>query len=183
MKRIMQQVVVVCILAVLAACSGGHKPHASQYANANNRNLVVRDESMPSAQTIGVEEQHAFSERRAKSLRQAAPADQTYYFAFDDSNVNRDNVTSINLQADYLLHHAGARIRLEGHTDERGSREYNVALGWRRAKAVARIMKQLGVSTKQLVVVSYGKERPVAFGANEEAWHKNRRVQLVYERR
>jgi len=79
------------------------------------------------------------------------------------------------------MNHANGRIRLEGYTDQRGSREYNVALGWRRAKSVEKRMQRLGVQPEQLVVMSYGKERPVASGSSENAWQKNRRVHLVYE--
>ena len=75
------------------------------------------------------------------------------------------------------------RITLEGHGDERGSREYNIALGEQRAKSVAGMMKVQGVSENQLQIVSYGEEKPAAFGSDEESWEKNRRVEIVYQAR
>lgn len=111
-----------------------------------------------------------------------APANHTYYFAFDDSEVNARYLDSIKAQARFLLNHPNARLRLEGHTDERGSREYNISLGWGRAKSVAWIIKKAGISSKQIAIVSYGKERPVDASSTPRAWQKNRRVELVYER-
>ena len=80
-----------------------------------------------------------------------------------------------------MVAHPDAKVRLEGNTDERGSREYNVALGWRRAKAVASLMAQQGVAPSQIVMVSYGEEQPVAFGHDKQSYSLNRRVNLVYE--
>lgn len=109
-----------------------------------------------------------------------APHNQVYHFAFDKSHVKSKFVSSIKAQATYLVDHPGAHLRLEGHTDERGSREYNVALGMRRARAVASVLKQNGVSSDQLTVVSYGQEKPADLGHNQQAYWKNRRVHLKY---
>ena len=103
------------------------------------------------------------------------------YFEYDQSSVTEQDIPAIKAQGNYLLSHPGAKIRIEGHTDERGSPEYNIALGWRRAKAVVAVMDQLGVSPKQLNVVSFGKEKPAVSGHDENAWHANRRANLVYE--
>lgn len=113
--------------------------------------------------------------------RLKAPYDQTYYFAFDKFDVDTADVDSINVQASYLVAHPNAKIRLEGNADDRGSREYNVALGWKRAKAVGAILEQQGVAKSQIAMVSYGKEKPVAFGHDENSYRLNRRVNLVYE--
>ncbi len=110
-----------------------------------------------------------------------APASQTYYFAFNRSIVQPGEDKAISIQANYLATHPRARIRLEGNTDNRGSREYNVGLGWRRDQSIARIFEQQGVAPKQIRMVSYGKERPAVMGNTEGAWKLNRRVHLVYE--
>ncbi len=110
-----------------------------------------------------------------------APRDQTYYFEFDSNVVEQHDVGPIKAQANYLVEHPSAKVRLEGNTDERGSREYNIALGLKRCQAVEQIMEQQGVSPDQIAMVSYGKERPVAAGHDEAAWELNRRVHLVYE--
>ena len=132
------------------------------------------------AQTSGIGDQDGFADENSPN-RLKAPYNQTYHFGFDKYDVNQDDVASINVQAAYLLEHAGAKVRLEGNTDERGSREYNIALGWKRAKAVAAILKQHGVEDAQIVLVSYGKEKPVSLGHDESDYSQNRRVDLVYE--
>jgi peptidoglycan-associated lipoprotein len=80
----------------------------------------------------------------------------------------------------YLASHAGTRVRLEGNTDARGSREYNIGLGERRAQAVRRALLLQGATESQLATVSYGAERPAVAGNDEAAWSKNRRVEIVY---
>ncbi|MCH9644266.1 MAG: peptidoglycan-associated lipoprotein Pal [Gammaproteobacteria bacterium] len=110
-----------------------------------------------------------------------APANQTYYFAFDKSNMNSDDAQALRTQANYLATHPKAKIVLQGNTDDRGSREYNVGLGWRRDQSVARIMEQQGVNPSQIQMVSFGKERPAVLGENEHAWSLNRRVNLEYK--
>jgi len=108
---------------------------------------------------------------------------RTVYFMLDSSEVMPDFVPIIAAHAQYLVANPAQRITLEGHGDERGSREYNIALGEQRAKSVANMMKVQGVSENQLEIVSYGEEKPSAFGSDEEAWEKNRRVEIVYQPR
>ncbi len=108
--------------------------------------------------------------------------DQTYYFDFDSADVAYDDVASIDAQASYLSKHRKAKIVLEGHTDERGSREYNVALAERRAKRIAEVLKIDGVKAPQIRIVSYGQEKPAVIGHNESSWKMNRRVHLRFEK-
>lgn len=103
------------------------------------------------------------------------------YFDYDSSQVRSEDVATVNGHAQYLAGSASAKIRLEGHADERGSREYNIALSERRALSVKRLMMFEGARADQIEVVSYGEERPVEFGHNESAWSKNRRVEIIYE--
>ena len=110
-----------------------------------------------------------------------APHNQIYLFAYDDSALASKYVDSVNAQAEYLHSHPNARVLIAGHTDERGSREYNVALGERRANAVAEIISMAGVQRQQMRVVSYGKERPVNLGHDAASHAQNRRVELTYE--
>ena len=105
---------------------------------------------------------------------------QTYNFAFDDSNVSSSYIDSIKKQAEFLQD-KNYKLRIAGHADERGSREYNVSLGWKRAKAIAAYFEQYGVKSDQLILVSYGKEKPLLSGHNPSAWAKNRRVEIFYE--
>jgi peptidoglycan-associated lipoprotein len=113
--------------------------------------------------------------------RMVAPSNQTYYFDFDQNTVLNSDMPYIKQQADYIATHPNAKVRLEGNTDDRGSREYNIGLGWRRDQAVARVMQLEGVKPSQIAMVSFGKEKPAVDGDNEQAWRLNRRVNLVYE--
>ena len=113
--------------------------------------------------------------------RMKAPYNQSYYFDFDGYDAKSEDLESIRVQADYAIVNPSARLRIEGNADERGSREYNITLGWKRAKAVANILKQHGVSSTQIATVSYGKEKPLALGHDEESYGQNRRVDLIYE--
>lgn len=112
----------------------------------------------------------------------ASKAQPYVYFDFDSAVVRSEFSESIDAHARQLLAAPDKRLRIEGHTDERGSREYNLALGQRRADAVAQSLNLLGVPDSRLEVVSYGAERPKAEGSDEDAWAKNRRAALRSER-
>lgn len=163
-SRLSAVVVLSFCISALTACSHFNKS----------------DSKLDETQVSGMGDQDGFANENSPN-RLKAPYNQTYHFGFDKYDVNQDDVASINAQATYLVEHAGAKVRLEGNTDERGSREYNIALGWKRAKAVAAILKQQGVEDAQIAVVSYGKEKPVALGHDESDYSQNRRVDLVYE--
>jgi peptidoglycan-associated lipoprotein len=102
------------------------------------------------------------------------------YFDFDSSEIKGEGAGIVAAHARYLATNPTVRVRLEGHTDERGSREYNIGLGERRAQSVRRALLLQGATETQLSTVSYGAERPVAAGSNESAWQQNRRVEIVY---
>jgi peptidoglycan-associated lipoprotein len=110
-----------------------------------------------------------------------SPQTKVIYFTIDSSQVQPDYVPIVASHAQYLVANPGLRIVLEGNTDERGSREYNIALGEQRAKSVANMMRAQGVSDSQLKIVSYGEEKPAAEGNDESAWEQNRRVEIVYQ--
>ena len=107
-------------------------------------------------------------------------AARTIYFEFDSSEVPESERTTIEAHARYLSEHFGALITLEGHADERGSREYNIALGERRADAVRQLMTLLGATNPQIRAISYGEERSATDGHDESAWQLNRRVEILY---
>ncbi len=108
-------------------------------------------------------------------------ANQKYYFDFDKSDVHQSDMPSVMAQAHYLMSHPSAHIRIEGNTDSRGSREYNIALGERRAVSVANILELQGVGKNQITVISFGDEKPVALGNDESDFAQNRRDDLIYE--
>lgn len=102
------------------------------------------------------------------------------YFDFDKSEIKPEFANIVTSNAQYLTGHSKLRLKLEGNTDERGTREYNIGLGERRAQAVRRALLLQGVAESQLTTVSFGAERPAAEGDEESAWAQNRRVELVY---
>lgn len=108
----------------------------------------------------------------------AAPAERVVYFDFDSFAIRDDFKSLIEGHARVLAREGARRMTIEGHTDERGGREYNLALGQKRAEAVVRSLVLLGVSERQLEAVSFGKERPAAQGSDESAWARNRRAEL-----
>jgi peptidoglycan-associated lipoprotein len=138
--------------------------------------------NVDATQTSGFDDQEGFGNYGFSTAnRMKAPHNQSYYFDFDNYDVKSEDAESIRVQADYAIVNPSARLRIEGNADERGSREYNVTLGWKRAKAVANILKQHGVSSAQIATISYGKEKPLALGHDEESHSQNRRVDLIYE--
>ena len=102
------------------------------------------------------------------------------YFDYDSSEVHPDDRVVVEAHAQYFSRESGAEVVLEGHADERGSREYNVALGERRANGVRDMLRLLGVADHQIRTVSYGEERPSVIGHEEESLSRNRRVEFAY---
>ena len=111
---------------------------------------------------------------------QSALAKRAVYFEYDSYEIAPPGRALIEEHGKYLRAHTGAQIKLEGHADERGGREYNLALGQKRADAVRNAMQLLGVTDKQMEAISFGKEKPMALGHDEESWAKNRRVDVNY---
>lgn len=102
------------------------------------------------------------------------------YFAFDNASVPAAAFETLRAHATYLKNNSNAKVRLEGHSDERGTREYNVALSERRSQSVEKFLRVQGVSAAQIEVVAYGEEKPAAYGSDQLSWAKNRRVELNY---
>ncbi len=109
-----------------------------------------------------------------------ALARNVIYFDFDKSDIKPEYADIISAHARNLSAHPNLKLKLEGNTDERGTREYNIGLGERRAQAVRRALMLQGVAESQLTTVSFGAERPAVEGDDESAWAKNRRVDMVY---
>ncbi len=105
---------------------------------------------------------------------------RTIYFDYDSSQISTEGQSALNAHAEFLSLNPKQVITIEGHTDERGTREYNLSLGERRAQAVADFLMASGVPAQQMKVTSFGEENPVALDHNESAWQLNRRVELIY---
>lgn len=111
---------------------------------------------------------------------QALRENNTVYFKYDSDQILDEYIAVMQAHAQYLRNNPDSRIIIEGHTDERGTPEYNIALGERRARSVARYMQNLGVDVNQLSIVSYGEEKPVNPGHSEASWKQNRRAVINY---
>lgn len=110
---------------------------------------------------------------------QAMAGRDVIYFDTDKYNIDAEDQAALQGQAQYLVQYPTVRATVEGHADERGTREYNLALGERRANAAKNYLVSLGVDAGRVTTVSYGKERPVALGSDEESWAKNRRAVTI----
>ena len=161
----------VLLAAVLAGCSSGVKLN----------DVPVEDKSA-SASGVSDGQGMVTSVLAEKSTGGIGPAGVAHVVFFDyDSYVIRAEARPvIESHARFLQNNKQRKAMLEGHTDERGGREYNLALGQKRAEAVQRALVLLGVPDSQLEAVSYGKEKPAEQGADEAAWAKNRRVEFKY---
>lgn len=120
----------------------------------------------------------SISSGERSTSEQAVLANATVYFEYDSYSLSSKSLQILKSLANLLAENKNLTILLAGHADERGTREYNLALGQRRGEAVAAYLRTLGVDSNRLIVRSYGEERPVALGSNEASWAKNRRVEI-----
>jgi peptidoglycan-associated lipoprotein len=194
--RFINSMLMVAAVVMLAACAKNAAGPESDQASA--RGYAAQGGRGATAYAAGT--RGAIKGRvTPQQLQQVASNTNSIYFCFDNNSVNpaalqplpkdcgliRSQVSSeenalnlVNVYAHYLLKHPRARVRLEGNTDIRGSREYNVALGERRSLSVAQLLEAEGVNPQQIMVVSYGKEKPSDLADHEIAHSKNRRVDL-----
>lgn len=151
MKKIAKILVVASSVALLAACGSSKQAEA------------------PKAETFG-----------GHTVQELQQSYNTVYFGFDRYNIDEQYVPLLNAQAAYLVANPATNVIVQGYTDERGTPEYNIALGQRRADAVKNFLATNGVAPTQLQTVSYGEEKPAVLGHTEAAYAKNRRAVLAY---
>lgn len=172
---------IIAILAVLAGCAG----QVNESAQTSSKVESAEDRAAREArQAEFLANQEAANEaaKTAEQLRNSAmAADTLFFFDFDKSDLKQDALDDLDAHAKYLAADRSAKVRLEGHADERGTRAYNLALGERRANAVARYLVIQGVNRSQIESVSYGEERPLSLSRDENGWSRNRRVELIYQ--
>ncbi len=169
LKSIVQVAVLGCSILALSACSSTHKRAGDDAGSNANMDGGVQTSGLGDTTDFGGD----VGPRDARYKR-------IYYFDYDKSVVREEDKPAIYANADYLVAHPSAKIIVEGHTDPRGSREYNVALGEHRANAVANLIKSRGVNPSQIRVVSYGAERLGAQGRTENDYQLDRRAVVVY---
>lgn len=191
MNRLTAPLLLLIFLLALAGCATAPQQQTTTEQETAEEEAAEAAEDAEDAETAGAEDEIVTSTAdecppdctfRREAIEDASGilSDRTIYFEFDSSNVQQKFMVIIQRHAAYLSQYPDVDVRLEGHTDERGSREYNIALGARRADSVSRLLQAYGVSTDQIETVSYGEEVPAVEGHNDEAWAQNRRVELVY---
>ena len=166
-NNLLKSLMIALPLFTLAACS------SSEGDDANAQESASVETTTGGESGLSADEQ---MRQKYEALRQ----DNTIYFGYDQDAIEGQYVDLLQAHANFLREHNSTKVLVEGHTDERGTPEYNIALGERRAKAVAKYLQNLGVDPTQLSVVSYGEEKPADPGHSEDAFAKNRRAVLVY---
>ena len=185
LKRVGKMILMGTLVLTLSACTTHRKP-VQEGANGYGRSAYANGQEGGGSETYseGAGREGSGSagslSSKCRPGRSVAGAEQHYFFDFDSNDVREDGIESIHQQANYLVKHPNIKIRLEGNTDDRGSAEYNVALGERRAHAVLSILQQSGVAANQVTTVSFGAEKPATGGEDESARQCNRRVDLKY---
>lgn len=160
------QFVLAAVLSLMLAGCGGHKSVKSEEAGQGATASGLAEEGGTSGSMLGEDQQQLLGTNKV-------------YFEFDSSTVDEQSRRVIEAHSQFLIENPDVNVVLEGHADERGTREYNLALGERRANAVAEIMEAYGVSPGRIQTISYGEERPAAMGHDESAWQLNRRVVIL----
>lgn len=174
MKFRINRLIAVVLMAVLAGCSSKGGPTSD---------VVIEDRGTSAeggAVASGLGSSTSF-ESYLRDNPDSPLSRRVIYFEYDSADIQGEDLDLLNAHAGYLGANPEQRITLEGNTDERGSREYNIALSERRAVSVQRVLELNGVSSGQITVVSYGEEKPAADGSSETAWRLNRRVEIVYQ--
>ncbi len=167
-------IVAVAVAALLGACSStklDNAPVEDKSGTSVNKN----------ADTSGVNDRQVKSVNLDNANSNAMQsANRIVYFDYDSYVIRPEFQAIIEMHAKIIKGDKNKKVAIEGHTDERGGREYNLALGQKRAEAVRRAMGLLGVSDNQLEAVSFGKVKPAVVGSTEAAWEKNRRAEISY---
>lgn len=172
----------VALLALLAACSSPKKADEAPAepvakAETESESAIAQPDSSDDAVSAGMVGDSA---NNPVGLPPELLNRLVIYFPFDSDAIASADLDLLAQHARFLNGKSGVSLRLEGHTDERGTREYNIGLGERRAQAVRRALALQGVAESRLATVSYGEERPAMVGEGDEAFAQNRRVELVY---
>lgn len=164
----------------LAACSSNDESASQSTVDTNAEAQAQAAAREAEAVRIEAAKRAAEIEEQKRQQLEALRSEHIIYFDFDKSSVSSSFASVLEAHAQFLAANPNTTVLVEGHADERGTPEYNIALGERRAKAVATYLETLGVSSSQINIVSYGEEKPMVKDRSESAFAKNRRAVLVY---
>jgi peptidoglycan-associated lipoprotein len=180
MKRILSIAVLIAGAALLAGCPKKHNVNDAPVAGTQVPDSSANAAEGASTSTSPLDSNANSSSRGLNGEGTGPLARKIIYFDFDKSEIKPEFADIVTAAAHTLSANPKLKMKLEGNTDERGTREYNIGLGERRAQAVRRALLLQGVAETQVSTVSFGSERPAVEGDDEAAWAKNRRVELVY---
>jgi peptidoglycan-associated lipoprotein len=179
LNKTLKNVVIALPLLALAACSSNDNSDEQSNTDTNANTEVTQEVTEDSVQVTAAKRAAAIEEQKRQELAKLS-SEHIIYFDFDVSNVSEQFASLLDAHATYLNANSDVNVLIEGHADERGTPEYNIALGERRAKAVETYLENMGVDSAQLSVVSYGEEKPMVKDRSEGAFAKNRRAVIVY---
>ncbi len=155
-------------------------PTADELAERARLDSIAQAEAARRAADAAAETERRAAEQRQAAMREArATLEEMVFFDYDESELRSDAQSTLRRKAEILRASPAVRIRIEGHADERGSTEYNLALGNARAEAVRQFFTSFGLDASRFAITSYGEERPLAQGSNESSWARNRRAEFV----
>jgi peptidoglycan-associated lipoprotein len=177
-KTVKALAIALPILA-LSACSSNSETDEQSNLATNAQESSVIENNTADVQVSAVQRAAEIEEQQRQALEKLR-AEHIVYFDFDTSTVSTEFSAILDAHAKFLNKSSSMKVLVEGHADERGTPEYNIALGERRAKAVVTYLENMGVSSAQLSVVSYGEEKPMIKDRSDNAFAKNRRAVLVY---
>ncbi|WP_180079471.1 peptidoglycan-associated lipoprotein Pal [Acinetobacter sp. YH12058] len=166
---------------VMTGCANRKTTTDSQAGQTPSGATTVNTQGLSEDAALNAQNLAGASAKGVTEANKAFLAKRVVHFDYDSSELSNDDYQTLQAHAQFLMANANSKVALTGHTDERGTREYNMALGERRAKAVESFLITSGVNAGQLEAVSYGKEMPVNPGHDENAWKENRRVEINYE--
>lgn len=179
LNKTLKNVAIALPLLALAACSSNDESN-DQASVDTNAEVVQQQQTAEEAVRVQAAKRAAEIEEQERQQLAKLRSEHIIYFGFDVSNVSEEFSNVLNAHAEFLNANSNVKVLIEGHADERGTPEYNIALGERRAKAVVTYLENMGVSADQLSVVSYGEEKPMVKDRSEDAFSKNRRAVIVY---
>ncbi len=186
MKKCLTILFIIFICAAFSACSKKVvKTETGETSATQTSEKAQQPESQPSAtpsETMPSEEKTVQAERPKEAVPEAKPEMkglQDIFFDFDRFSIREDARPALEDNSKYFKANANIRVTIEGHCDERGTSEYNIALGERRAQAAKKYLVDLGMDASRISIISYGKEKPFCAEHNEECWQENRRAHFV----
>jgi peptidoglycan-associated lipoprotein len=173
LNKVLKGLMIAIPVLAMTACSSSDEAANASGTGSDTNQTTTTDTTVASPMS----ENGQLSEQQ---LKEKALQQQTIFFAFDNATISSDYKDMLATHAAYLSSNPAVKVTIEGHADERGTPEYNIALGERRAEAVAKYLQALGAQESQISIVSYGEEKPLVREHTEAAYAKNRRAVLVY---